>query len=170
MLDVARFLDSLSALPVETRQAGDVILRKGQATGRLFILKQGAVEVLDGERRIAEASEPGAVFGELAVLLNQPHMADVRVVAPSTFHVADGKVFLRVHRDAAVHVACILARRLMAAHCNLDLVKAQLEYASDGAPLGPMVDAVDRSLLWSLMAPPQDQADPAARHPDRSTR
>ena len=36
---------------------------------------------------------------------------------------AAGKVFLRVHREAALHVAEILARRLVAAHRNLDEVR-----------------------------------------------
>ncbi len=144
----AAFLDGLSTLPVETYQAGDVILRKGQMAGRVFILKQGAVEVLDGEQRIALASEPGAVFGELGVLLDRPPMADVRVTEPSTFYVAAGKVFLRVHRDAALHVAKILARRLAAAHRNLDEVRRRLTPDQRDRMLHEAVDAVDRSLLW----------------------
>jgi CRP/FNR family cyclic AMP-dependent transcriptional regulator len=146
--DVAMFLAGLSALPLETCQPGDVILRKGQTAGKVFILKEGAVEVLDGEERIALASEPGAVFGELGVLLDQPPMADVRVLEPSTFYVAAGKVFLRVHREAALHVATILARRLMSAHRNLDELRRRLTPEQRDGMLEQMVDAVDRSLHW----------------------
>jgi CRP-like cAMP-binding protein len=150
MVDIAMFLASLSNLPLETCQAGDLILRKGQAAGKVFILKQGAVEVIDGDERIGFANEPGTVFGEIGVLLDQPPMADVRVLEPSTFYVAAGKVFLRVHREAALHVAELLARRLVAAHRRLDEVRRQLLPEQRDGELEAMVDAVDRSLL----APP----------------
>jgi len=148
MVDIAMFLAGLSSLPLETYQAGDVILRKGQIAGKVFILKEGAVEVVDDDERIALASEPGAVFGELGVLLDQPPMADVRVLEPSTFYVAAGKVFLRVHREAALHVATILARRLVSAHRNLDKLRRRLTPEQRDGMLEEMVDAVDRSLLW----------------------
>jgi CRP-like cAMP-binding protein len=150
MVDVAMFLAGLSTLPVETCQPGDLILRKGQTAGKVFILRQGAVEVIDGDERIALANEPGTVFGEIGVLLDQPPMADVRVLEPSTFYVAAGRVFLRVHREAALHVAELLARRLVAAHRRLDEVRRQLLPEQRDGVLEEMVDAVDRSLL----APP----------------
>jgi len=150
VVDVATFLAGLSTLPLETRQAGDLILRKGEAAGKVFILKQGAVEVLDGDERIGFADEPGTVFGEIGVLLDQPPMADVRVLQPSTFYVAAGKVFLRVHREAALHVAELLARRLMAAHRRLDEVRRRLPPEPRDGVLEDAVDAVDRSLI----APP----------------
>jgi CRP/FNR family transcriptional regulator, cyclic AMP receptor protein len=148
MVDIAMFLAGLSSLPLETYQAGDVILRKGETAGKVFILKEGAVEVVEDDERIALASEPGAVFGELGVLLDQPPMADVRVLEPSTFYVAAGKVFLRVHREAALHVATILARRLVSAHRNLDKLRRRLTPEQRDGMLEEMVDAVDRSLLW----------------------
>lgn len=144
------FLAGLSTLPQEAHEPGHLILRKGEAAGKLFILKQGAVEVVDGDERIAVAREPGAVFGEIGVLLDRPPMADVRVLEPSTFYVASGKVFLRVHREAALHVAELLARRLVAAHRRLDEVRRGLLPEQRDGALEDMVDAVDRSLL----APP----------------
>jgi CRP-like cAMP-binding protein len=144
----AGFLERLSALPIEAYQAGELVLRKGQTSGKVFILRQGSVEVLDGGQRIALANQPGTVFGEIGVLLDQPAMADVRVTEPSSFYVAAGRVFLHVHRDAALHVAGILARRLVAAHRNLDEVRRRL--TERGGGLEDAVDAVDRSLL----APP----------------
>ena len=147
MVDVPTFLAGLSTLPLETHQAGDLILRKGQTAGKVFVLQQGAVEVIDGDERIGFADEPGTVFGEIGVLLDQPPMADVRVLEPSTFYVAAGKVFLRVHREAALHVAELLARRLVAAHRRLDEVRRRLPPESPDGVLEDMVDAVDRSLI-----------------------
>ena len=51
------------------------------------------------EARIARISEPGAVFGELAVLLDQPHTADVRAVERSEFSVADAADFAGKRSD-----------------------------------------------------------------------
>jgi CRP/FNR family cyclic AMP-dependent transcriptional regulator len=151
MVDIAMFLAGLSTLPQEAHEPGHLILRKGETAGRLFILKEGAVEVIDPPQRIAIAREPGSVFGEIGVLLDQPPMADVRVLEPSTFYVAAGKVFLRVHREAALHVAELLARRLVAAHRRLDEVRRGLLPEQRDGELEEAVDAVDRSLL----APPR---------------
>jgi len=65
-------------------------------TGRLLILKEGAVAVVKEGVEIARVTEPGAVFGELSALLDQPHTADVRALEASQFHVADAATTLRV--------------------------------------------------------------------------
>lgn len=60
----------------------------GSKTGRLLILKKGTVAIVKEDTEIAKVAEPGAVFGELSVLLDQPHTADVRALETSQFHVA----------------------------------------------------------------------------------
>jgi hypothetical protein len=57
-------------------------------------------------------TEPDAVFGELSVLLDQPHTADVRAQEASEFHVADAGTLLRVEPFALFYVATVLAQRL----------------------------------------------------------
>ena len=110
--DGRRLLAQLSSLPVETHPPGSLVLTAGASTGKLLVLREGAVEVvIDGER-IAEVSEPGAVFGELALLLGRPHGADVRALRPTTFHVADGASYLRADPGAALYLATVLARRV----------------------------------------------------------
>src|SRR5262245_56829107 len=84
----------------------------GATTGRLLILKKGAVAVLKEGVEIAKVMEPGAVFGELSVLLDQPHTADVRALEASQFHVADAATLLKVDPIALLYVATVLARRL----------------------------------------------------------
>jgi hypothetical protein len=44
--------------------------------------------VKDGTE-IAKVAEPGAAFGELSILLDQPHTADVRALETSQFHIAN---------------------------------------------------------------------------------
>lgn len=80
---------SFATLPVAWFQPGDIVLGAGLRTGRLLILKKGAVAVTKEGVEIAKVSEPGAVFGELSILLDQPHTADVLALEASQFHVAD---------------------------------------------------------------------------------
>src|SRR6478672_4637961 len=77
--DMAVFQRKLATLPLVTYQAGETVLSAASATGRLLILKEGAVAVVKEGVEIARVTEPGAVFGELSVLLDQPHTADVRL-------------------------------------------------------------------------------------------
>jgi len=59
-----------------------VLLPEGQTSGHLYVLKSGSIEVLRGEMQVAVVEEPGAVFGEMSVLLNRPHTATVRALTP----------------------------------------------------------------------------------------
>jgi CRP-like cAMP-binding protein len=52
-------------------RGGETVLAAGTRSGRLLVLKTGAVEVMKDGMQIAEVSEPGAVFGELSMLLDQ---------------------------------------------------------------------------------------------------
>jgi len=94
--DLTILQQKLNGFPVVTYQAGESVLTAGLRTGRLLILKEGAVEVLKEGVQVAAVTEPGAVFGELSVLLDQPHTADVRALEVSQFHVADGATLLRI--------------------------------------------------------------------------
>ena len=76
--DAAAFERRLAGLPIVKHRAHEVVLTAGSKTGRLLFLRSGAVEVIKDGEKIANVSAPGAVFGEQAVLLDQPHTADVR--------------------------------------------------------------------------------------------
>ena len=66
--DAATFQKRLTGLPVMECPCGENVLTAGSTTGRLFVLRSGSVEILKDGVQIAEISEPGAVFGEMAVL------------------------------------------------------------------------------------------------------
>ena len=76
---------------------------------------------------IARVTDPGAVFGEISALLDQPHSADVRALTSSQFHVADAAALLQ---DPAVllYVSAILARRLDGANQTLVELMIQVDY------------------------------------------
>ena len=78
ILNEATFKNSLATLPLAIYQAGETVIADGSRTGRLLILRKGTVAIIKEGTEIAKVAEPGAVFGELSVLLDQPHAADVR--------------------------------------------------------------------------------------------
>ena len=75
--NISVFRSKLAGFPIATYQAGETVVAAGSTTGRLLILRKGLVAVLKEGVEIATVTEPGAVFGELSVLLDQPHMTMV---------------------------------------------------------------------------------------------
>ena len=57
---------------------GTEVLHEGGRTGHLFLLIEGRLEVVKGDTVVATMTEPGAVVGEMSVLLDTPHTATVR--------------------------------------------------------------------------------------------
>ena len=139
--DSAVFQERLAALPVATYQAGETVFAAGSRTGRLLILKKGAVVIVKEDVEIAKVAEPGAVFGELSVLLDQPHTAHVRALETSQFLVADATTFLAQDPIAALYVATVLARRLDGANQVLIQLKSQLE---GGQPRSVVAKTVEK--------------------------
>lgn len=148
ILEVGSVLERLSSLPVETFAPGEMVLAAGQSTGRLYLMIEGAVEVVRNGVRIAEESAPGAVFGELAILLGQPHTADVRALRPSRFYVADGRTFLRIDPTAALYVAMVLARRLDAVNRHLIEAQNRLKTEPRGRVLEETVENIAEALRY----------------------
>jgi CRP/FNR family cyclic AMP-dependent transcriptional regulator len=144
--DVEVFRKNLATLPVSRFQAGETVIAAGSTTGRLLILRQGAVEVVKDGMQIARVSEPGAVFGELAVLLDKPHTADVRALERSEFNVADGATLLSENPTAFLYVATILARRLDGANTALLEVKREVETGKPHAVIAKSVANVEEQL------------------------
>jgi CRP/FNR family transcriptional regulator, cyclic AMP receptor protein len=122
----------LAALPLATHAAGETVFAEGTRTGKLLILKSGAVSIVKGGIEIATVSEPGAIFGELSALLDQPHTADVRALEDSQFHVADAATLLAQDPAALLYVATVLTQRVDAA--NLALLELRSELAAGEAP------------------------------------
>jgi CRP/FNR family transcriptional regulator, cyclic AMP receptor protein len=120
------FHDSLTTLPVSTFQPREIVIAAGSTTGRLFVLRHGAVEIIRDGVQIARVSEAGTVFGELAVLLDKPHTADVRALERSEFNVADAETLLSENPTALLYLAKLLAGRLDSANTALLDVKRQV--------------------------------------------
>jgi CRP/FNR family cyclic AMP-dependent transcriptional regulator len=133
----------LAALPLASYGPGETVFTEGTSTGRLLILNKGAVSVVTGGTEIAKVAEPGAVFGELSVLLDQPHTADVRTLEASEFRVADAAALLGQDPVALLYVTMVLARRLDGANRLLLELKNQVQAGESPSLIGKTVERIE---------------------------
>jgi CRP-like cAMP-binding protein len=141
--------ERLAALPVVTFQAGEPVFRAGARSDRLLFLKTGTVAVIKDGVEIARVTQANAVFGELSVLLDKPHTADVRAVETSQFHVATANV-LAEDPFVLLYVTAILARRLDAANKVLVEVKTQLKAGQPGSLVGKTIEKMEGMLAVNV--------------------
>jgi CRP-like cAMP-binding protein len=135
-----------AALPLESYGPGEAVFIEGTSTGRLLILKSGAVSIVKAGTEIARIARPGAVFGEVSALLNQPHTADVHTLEASEFHVADAAALLVQDPAALLYVAMSLAQRLDGANHLLLELKNELQAGASPSLIGKTVDRIEGML------------------------
>ena len=138
-------IEICAGLPERQVAEGEDILVENHKGQSLFVLKEGAVEILKKDTQVNVVSSPGSIFGEVSVLLGRAHMATVRTLKPSTFFVIeDAKSFLQDNPEINLHLARLLAVRLNSVTTYLVDLKDQFESREDH--LG-MVDEVLESIL-----------------------
>ncbi|MBI3369508.1 MAG: cyclic nucleotide-binding domain-containing protein [Burkholderiales bacterium] len=105
---------SLSAhLPEVRFAAGDTVVQEGGAARGIWVLVSGALQVRKGGELVNTVTQPGALVGELSVLLNGTHTATVEATQPSVMrHAADGHALLASNPNITRLVAVGLAERL----------------------------------------------------------
>lgn len=119
-------LDHCSGLTPVNVTEGTLLIREGERTGSVFVLAEGALEVFRDEVQISVASEPGAVFGEMSILLDQPHTASVRTLTPARlYRIEDAAAFLKANPTLLLPIAALLAQRLQNATNYLVNLKQQ---------------------------------------------
>ena len=153
--------------PTRTLAKGEVLIEENGRSGQLFVLARGMLEVHRGAVEIAFIDEPGALFGEMAVLLDRAHTASVRAASEAVVHVIDdAEAFLAARPALAMPIARLLARRLQNVTSYLVDIKRQFADRSDH--LG-MVDEVLESLSHEQGEAflPADELPPEPSH-DRS--
>ena len=132
------------------------MIHEGGKTGHLFVLLQGKLEVIKGDSIVAVLTEPGAMLGEMSVLLDQPHTATVRAASDSiVYEIDDAASFLRDQPEVSLLIARLLAQRLNVATTYLaDLMH---QYAGHGTHLSMVSE-----LLHSMINLPPSQVSPGS--------
>jgi CRP-like cAMP-binding protein len=107
MLTMSAHLPEVEVAP------GDTIVKEGGPAGAIWVLVAGALQVRRGTALVNAVTQPGALVGEISVLLNSAHSATVEATERSRLrHAADGQAFLASDPAILTFVAVGLAERL----------------------------------------------------------
>ena len=137
-------------------KAGTNLVTEGGPSGHLYVLLEGRLEVLKGDMVVATIAEPGAVLGEMSVLLGLPHTATVRACSDTrVYEFEDAAAFLKREPNLALLIARMLAQRLNAANTYLADLKRQ--YAGHGTHLAMVGD-----VLQSMINLPPTEVSPGS--------
>ncbi len=132
-------------LPVRDYKSGEVVIEEGGRSSCLYFLIEGCVEVSRDGTPVAKLNTPGLVLGEISILLDRPHIAEIRAVEDCSFHIAeDPEAFLHDHPKASLYIARSLARKVDLTTCYLVDLKQQ--YGGEEGQLGMVHEVLD-SLL-----------------------
>ena len=138
-------LKSFEKNPARIFNPGQLLITESGPPGSLYVLESGEVEVLRHGMVVATIAEPGAIIGEMSVLLDRPHSASVRAKTTVMAHVVENAAqALRKHPDLTYKVAQILARRLGSTTAFLVESREKLEQTSDLDFLEKVYDLLGR--------------------------
>ncbi len=138
-------LDFADALPRETFAVGERLVHEGVASGKLFVLLEGRLQIEKDGVAVATMSEPGVCVGEISLLLGIPATADVVAIESSSVAVVENaERVVAESPEVALELARMLAARLQ--RMTTYLVDLQQQYSDHAGGLG-MVDTVLGSLL-----------------------
>ncbi len=144
-------LSLVADLPQRVLPEGAVLLEQGADPGAMYVLVSGSLGIERDGDQFARISHPGAIFGEMSVVLEQPVTATVRALTEVVVHeIADPGPFLRDRPGVALEVLRMTASRLDGMTRYLVDVKAQ--FADLTGHLG-MVDRILDTLVHHQAAP-----------------
>lgn len=145
MSQSATLLELTRDLPVAHVAAGDTLVVEGQMQHHLQVLVSGAVTVERDGTPFARIDTPGAVFGEMSVVLGKPASATVRATTATVVRVVeDPEAFLTQQPGAALAVLRMTASRLDG--LTQYLVDVKQQFAHLEGHLG-MVDSILDTLV-----------------------
>lgn len=108
--------------------AGHVLVPQGGKLGQLFVLRQGEVEIERDGTYINSIATPGAIFGEMSLLLDMPHSATVRAVTDiEVFVISDALRVLEANPSWTLQIARLLAQRVNATTQKLAELQGEAE-------------------------------------------
>lgn len=111
---MASLLTLTKGLGVRALARGEVLIAAGdEPSGDMYVLETGRLGVERDGVPLATIAEPGALIGEMSVLLGTAHSATVRAEAASSVRVIDNAVaFMERTPLVALHVATLACARL----------------------------------------------------------
>ena len=105
-----------SETDVTTLQPGQELFRKGDAGRHMYVVKAGALQVIDGNQ-VFETVSPGGIVGEMALISDEARSATVRAVTESVVVPIDERRFSFMSQRTpffALRVMKVMSARLRA--------------------------------------------------------
>jgi len=101
-------------------QAGETVFKIGDPSGAMYLILSGAVKIYrydeEGEEIPLSQIDGGSVFGELALLSNEPRMASVTATVDSEFLVIDRNLLMdtiaTASPDSILNLFAVLSNQL----------------------------------------------------------
>lgn len=118
---------------VEEYEDGDVVIQEGNKDKDFFKLIRGKVAVLRSGKKIAEITEPGEYFGEMAAILEEPRSASIISVGRCTVKRYPGDKLAELiekYPEVSKHLFRTLVERLH----KTDRIVVQLASATKARP------------------------------------
>ena len=129
---MSNLLEICSELPIRNVAKGETVLHQDGKDGEILFLKNGTVEIRVGDSPVTTVSNPGAVLGEIAVLLDRGHSATVVAMKDCEFYVmSDAAEKLPEHPEINREISRSLARRLARASESVAELTRQVEFEND---------------------------------------
>jgi type IV pilus assembly protein PilB len=101
---------------VENYEDGDIIIREGNTDMDFFKLIRGALSVIKGGKKIAELTEPGEYFGEMAAITREQRTATIVSMGRSTIKRFPGDKIdeiIEKYPDVSSHLFKTMTTRLL---------------------------------------------------------
>ncbi len=143
--------DDLDALATRLEEVqadvGEVVFRQGEPGGRLYIIREGAVDISYGEGKqsvLLATLFAGQYFGELSLLDGDPRSATATATKPCTLVALDRDDFVDFitrHPDAALGILAEMSERMRRTNAafSSQVSRNVLEEAEDRLTLGQYV-------------------------------
>lgn len=144
--------------------AGESLIAEGVARDRMYVLREGAFEVLREGVVVVRIAEPGAFLGEISAVLGSAPTAAVVAMRDSVVHVIEtASRQVRRNPELTLAIAQLMARRLVALTAYLVDIKQQ--YAGSDGHLSVM-DRVLSDLVSAVSPTPARLGSERADVPD----
>lgn len=143
---------------------GEALIEEGVSRDRLYVLREGAFEVVRGGVVVVRVGDPGAFLGEISAVLGTAPSAAVVVTRDSVVHVIEtASEAVRTRPELTLLIAQLMARRLVAVTAYLVDIKRQ--YAGTDGHLSVM-DRVLGDLVSTVSPQPVQLGSERADVPD----
>ena len=140
------FLALAASQPARTLAPGAVLIAQGQPGGNLYVLEAGQLAVERDGVRVATISTPGALVGEMSVLLGTPNTATVRAERETHVRILENaREILEHHPALTLRLASLMASRLDATSAFLVELTRQHSSESEQGLLGKIIAALHRT-------------------------